>query len=209
MVVEHWEQLPKRKRKVIILNMAMLRDILSFPYPSLQTGFLTFNSVHPEIFHWSHCFLFTSSMDAGNSVDVRYALGRKQLTDYNKIVHRNTEFSIPYEIVFFFIVSARKHKNRLPQYSHPTAEEHHLLYCSKDHNICSPSYTLKGFLGMSHSAWCQLIIQISGFLQFCSVPEEPTLLLASNSPYPEICLTQGQRFGKNKSLAEYVHGDNG
>lgn len=147
-------------------------------------------------------------MDAGNSVDVRYALGRKQLRDYNKIVHRNTEiFSIPYEIVFFFIVSARKHKNQLPQYSHPTVR-----------NTIS-SVAPRTIISVLHPTlwkfpWACLTQHgaslLYRFQDFCnSVQYKKNLLLAFDSPYPEICLTRGQRFGKNKSLAEYVHGDNG
>lgn len=83
-------------------------SLLPLPFPA-NWIFVTFSSVHPGIFCWSHCFLFpVVSMGAGNSVDVRYALGRTELTDYNKIIYRNTEiFSIPHEIVFFFIAPAK------------------------------------------------------------------------------------------------------
>lgn len=91
-------------------------SLLPLPFPA-NWIFVTFSSVHPGIFCWSHCFLFpVVSMGAGNSVDVRYALGRTELTDYNKIIYRNTEiFSIPHEIVFFFIAPAKITKNQLPQ----------------------------------------------------------------------------------------------
>lgn len=147
----------------------------------------------------------------GNSVDVRYALGRKELTDYNKIIHRNTEiFSNPREIVFFLIVSARKHKNQLPQcWSTAVTQQ---LRSSSLYRIVLRHMVWKVPWAVTANSWtvlvwCQLIIQISGFLHFCSVPEKA--ITCPDSVYPEICLTQVQRFGKNKSLAEYVHGENG
>ena len=163
-------------------------------------------------------------MAAGNSVDARYTLDRKELTDYNKIILRNTEISsIPNEIASLLIVCARKHKFSClsvgPQQSHPAGKERHLHCCSKDHNVSPPSHSLKRLLELlrpiAKSCVCTVLIQCDAILlyrlqDFCSsVQHQTKLLLASDSLDPEICLTQEQRFGQKNPLAENVHGDIG
>lgn len=163
-------------------------------------------------------------MAAGSSADVRYTLDRKQLTDYNKIILGNTEMlSIPHEISSLLVVCARKHKFSClsvgPQQSHPAGEERHFHCCSKDHNVSPPSYSLKRLLELfrpiAKSCVFTVLIQCDAILlyrlqDFCiSIQHQKRLLLASDFLDPEICLTQEQRFGQKKSLAENVHGDIG
>lgn len=92
-----------------------------------------------------------TSISAVNSVGIRYTLERKDLTDYKKIILRNTEIlSIPHEIGSILIVCARDHKFPClsvgPQMSHSAREERHLHRCSKDCHVSPPSCSLQRLL---------------------------------------------------------------